>query len=525
MAVSPAEPPAAELVGVSKRFGPVVANDGIDLAIAKGEIHAVVGENGAGKSTLMSILYGLHRPDAGHVARNGARIRLRSPADAISHGLGMVHQHFRLFPELTVAENVVIGAEPTRGGVLDLAAARREVERLGDLYGLRADPDARIDGLPVGIRQRVEILKALYRRAEVLILDEPTAVLTPGEATRLFDVLRTVTATGASVVLVTHKLTEVLAAGDRVTVLRRGRVTGRFDTATTTADELVMAMIGRSLGPATPRRATRPPADGPYALEVRDLRVRDRDGVPRLDGVSFGVRPGEIVGIAGVAGSGQRELLDTVTGLRGPGRGDSGEVLLSGAPVRRGRHPAVAYVPEDRRGRATSPGMSLAENLIMGDQRTPALRGRLGLSASAVRERARTLTERFSIRAASVSDPISSLSGGNAQKAVLARELSRGTPVIVVEEPTQGVDVGAQEQIHALIADARDQGQAVLLQSSELTELRALADRVLVMFEGRVVAEITGEEAGDERLGAAMTGATTGGASGTTTGGTSGAAS
>ncbi|MCT9930110.1 ABC transporter ATP-binding protein [Planotetraspora sp. A-T 1434] len=499
---------AAELVGVTKRFGPVVANDGIDLAIARGEIHAVVGENGAGKSTLMSILYGMHRPDAGHVLRNGSRIRLRSPADAITHGLGMVHQRFRLFPELTVAENVVIGAEPARRGALDLAAARLEVERLGELYGLRADPLAEVGRLPVGVRQRVEILKALYRRAEVLILDEPTAVLTPGEAARLFDVLRTVTETGVSVVLVTHKLTEVLSASDRVTVLRHGRVTGSFVTAETTADELVVAMIGRSLGTSqAPSRTSSRASAEPYALEVRNLTVRDRDGVLRLSGVSFGVRPGEIVGLAGVAGSGQRELADTVTGLRPPGPGDSGEVLLSGEPVRRGREPGVAYVPEDRHGRGTAPAMSLAENLAMGDHRSPQLRGRIGLSGRAVRDRAKSLVERFSIRAASVGDPISTLSGGNAQKAVLARELSRRTPVIVVEEPTQGVDVGAQEQIHALLLEARDRGQAVLLQSSELAELRALADRVLVMYEGRVVAEIPGDEAGDERLGAAMTGA------------------
>ncbi|MEZ0071987.1 ABC transporter ATP-binding protein [Planotetraspora sp. GP83] len=508
--------PAAELVGVTKRFGPVVANDGIDLAIARGEIHAVVGENGAGKSTLMSILYGMHRPDAGHVLRNGSRIRLRSPADAIAHGLGMVHQRFRLFPELTVAENVVIGAEPARRGVLDLAAARREVDRLGELYGLRADPSAQVGRLPVGVRQRVEILKALYREAEVLILDEPTAVLTPGEAARLFDVLRTVTETGVSVVLVTHKLSEVLSASDRVTVLRRGRVTGVFTTAETTADELVVAMIGRSLGTprsssgAPSRTSSHPasdPAAEPYALEVRDLTVSDRDGVARLSGVSFGVRPGEIVGFAGVAGSGQRELADTVTGLRPLGPGDSGEVLLSGEPVRRGREPGIAYVPEDRHGRGTAPAMSLAENLAMGDHRAPELRGRIGMSGRAVRDRAKALVERFSIRAASVGEPISTLSGGNAQKAVLARELSRRTPVIVVEEPTQGVDVGAQEQIHALLLEARDRGQAVLLQSSELSELRALADRVLVMYEGRVVAEIPGDEAGDERLGAAMTGA------------------
>ncbi|WP_248958600.1 ABC transporter ATP-binding protein [Sphaerisporangium perillae] len=510
----PPEPPAAELVGITKRFGTVLANDSVDLAIARGEIHAVVGENGAGKSTLMSVLFGLHRPDSGHVLRAGEPVRFRSPADAIAHGLGMVHQRFRLFPELTVAENVVIGAEPARGrlrrGVLDRAAARRRVEALSERYGLRVDPAARVGELPVGVRQRVEILKALHRGAEILILDEPTAVLTPGEAGRLFEVLRTVTATGASVVLVTHRLGEVLAAGDRVTVLRQGRVTGRFATAGTTADELVQAMIGRSLLSAAPARTERAPS-AEYALEVRDLAVRDGDGVERLSGASFGVRAGEIVGIAGVAGSGQRELVDAVTGLR---TGHSGAVRLLGADlgratVRRRRELGIAYVPEDRHGRATAATMSVAENLLMGDHRDAGPRGRAGrLSKAVVRERARMLTERFSVRTASVDVPISALSGGNAQKTVLARELSRRTPVIVVEEPTQGVDVGAQEYIHALLAQARDRGQAVLLVSSELGELRALADRVLVMYGGRLVAEFPRGQASDEALGAAMTGGT-----------------
>ncbi|WP_214415776.1 ABC transporter ATP-binding protein [Sphaerisporangium fuscum] len=502
--------PAVELVGVTKRFGPVLANDGVDLAVERGEVHAVVGENGAGKSTLMSILYGLHRPDAGHVLRDGVRVRLRSPADAIALGLGMVHQRLRLFPGLTVTENVVIGAEPVRRGVLDRQAARRSVAELAGRYGLEVDPAARVGELPVGVRQRVEILKALHRRAEVLILDEPTAVLTPGEATRLFGMLRGLTAAGVSVVLVTHKLGEVLAASDRVTVLRGGRVTGRFVTAATSADDLVRAMIGRSLRArgaslAVPGRTASPSpsapagaAPAPYALEVRDLGVHDRDGVARVAGVSFGVRPGEIVGIAGVAGSGQRELVDAVTGLRRP---DAGVVLLDGRPAAGGREERVAYVPEDRAGRATAPEMSLADNLLMGEQRA------FLLNADLVRRRAAELVGRFAIRAASVRTPISRLSGGNAQKAVLARELSRDTPVLVVEEPTQGVDVGAQERIHALLAGARDAGRAVLLQSSELSELRALADRVLVMFEGRLVAELPVAEATDERLGAAMTGA------------------
>ncbi|TKK86483.1 ABC transporter ATP-binding protein [Herbidospora galbida] len=490
---------AAELVGVTKRFGPVLANDGIDLAVARGEVHAVVGENGAGKSTLMSILYGLHRPDAGEVRRDGNRIVLRSPTDAIRHGLGMVHQRFRLFPGLTVAENIVIGAEPVRNGRLDRAAANEAVAALSERYGLRADPSALVGGLPVGVRQRVEILRALYRDAEVLILDEPTAVLTPGETDRLFEVLRTVAATGVSILLVTHKLSEVLAVGDRVTVLRQGRVTGRFTASETDADELVNAMIGRSLTPPVPRRA-RPPVGDPL-LEVRDLTVRDADGVARLSEVSFAVRPGEIVGLAGVAGSGQRELVDSVTGLRGAVPG----VFLAGTPVLAGRDPRVAYVPEDRHGRATAPEMSVAENVLMGAQRD--LASRWTLPRARVRARARDLVDRFSISAASVDTPIGALSGGNAQKAVLARELTRPSTVVVAEEPTQGVDVGVRERVHALLRTARDEGAAILLQSSELSELRDLADRILVLYEGRVIAEFPGD-ATETELGRAMTGAT-----------------
>ncbi|MGW4800390.1 ABC transporter ATP-binding protein [Nonomuraea sp. NPDC004297] len=493
--------PAVELKGVTKRFGEVLANDGIDLAVRPGEVHAIVGENGAGKSTLMSILYGLHRPDAGQVLRAGTPVRLRSPADAIAHGLGMVHQRFRLFPGLSVAENVVIGAEPLRRGLLDRDAAHRAVAELATRHGLGVDPAARVGDLPVGVRQRVEILKALHRRAEVLILDEPTAVLTPGEAGSLFRMVRRLAGEGVSVLLVTHKLEEVLAASDRVTVLRGGRVTGRFDTAATTADALVRAMLGRSLGAPAGAPSPSPAAGRQEAtplLEVRELRVRDHDGVRVVDGVSFEVRAGEIVGLAGVAGSGQRELVDAVTGL---GRIDAGTILLDGRRTGGGRERRVAYVPADRAGRATAPGLSLAENLLMGGQRGFLLR------PSAVRRRAEALVGRFAIRAASVRTPIAQLSGGNAQKAVLARELSRHTPVLVVEEPTQGVDVGAQERIHALLAEARDAGRAVLVQSSELSELRALADRVLVMFEGRVVAELPADEATDERLGAAMAGA------------------
>ncbi|MEV5749078.1 ABC transporter ATP-binding protein [Actinoallomurus sp. NPDC052308] len=495
--------PAAELSGITKRFGQVLANDGVDLTVARGEIHAVVGENGAGKSTLVSILYGLHRPDAGTVLRDGRPVRFRSPADAIAAGLGMVHQRVRLFPELTVAENVVLGAEPvTRRGLLDRVSAARRVTELAERYGLPVDASAAAGSLPVGLRQRVELLKALHRRAEILILDEPTSVLTPSQATRLFEVLRTLAESGTSILLITHKLGEVLESSDRVTVLRDGRVTGRFATAETSATELVHAMIGRNLAPAPPRPRER--LTSPYALEARGVRTGNaEDGA-----VTFGVRPGEIVGIAGVAGSGQRPLVDALTGM-GPATGTV-ELLgtdITAADVAARRRLGLAYVPDDRDGRATAPALSLARNLVMGDHRTPELRGRLGRRRTrAVAARVADLVTRFGIRAPSAGAPLATLSGGNAQKAVLARELARRTPVVIVEEPTQGVDVGAQEQIHALIAGARESGQAVLLISSELSEVRALADRILILFEGRLAAEFTAAEATETALGAAMTG-------------------
>ena len=526
-------PSAVELDAVTKRYGRVTANDRVSLAVAPGEVHALVGENGAGKSTAMAVLFGLQQPDEGRVLRRGAPVRFRSPADAIASGLGMVHQRFQLFPTLTVAENVVLGAEPsTPWRRIDRRAAADRVAELAQRYGLTVRPDAIVGDLPVGVRQRVEILKALHREAEVLILDEPTAVLTPQEATSLFDVLRTLTGEGASVVLVTHRLPEVLAASDTVTVLRGGRVVARHRTSDTTSAELVRDMIGRDLEDVPSRRAldlepVRQPssvqgsedgaapgaAAGRELLTVDGLTVRDVDGVARLDDMSFVVRAGEILGLAGVAGSGQRELIDVLTGLRRDGQGSArlDGTDLTGLSVRDRRRAGVGYVPEDRHGRATAVDLSIADNLVMGEESLPPLRRPGGrLSRAAVLERATDLVRRFAVRTASVRSPISSLSGGNAQKAVLARELSRDVALLVAEEPTQGVDVGAQESIYALLRSARDQGSAVLVISSDLSELRALCDRVLVLFAGRLVRELPVAEASDEALGAAMAGVTAG---------------
>ncbi|WP_081893709.1 ABC transporter ATP-binding protein [Actinoalloteichus caeruleus] len=498
--------PVVRLRGITVRYPGVLANDGVDLDLAAGEIHALMGENGAGKSTLASVLYGARRPDTGTLDLFGAPTRLASPADAIAAGIGMVHQHFMLFPGLTVAENVVYGAEPLhRFGVVDRAAARRAVADLVRRYGLDLDPDALVRDLPVGVRQRVEILKLLHRGARVLILDEPTAVLTPGEADRLFTVLRGLAAEGRAVLLVTHKLGEVLAVSHRVTVLRDGRRTTVLRTEETTAGDLAAAMTGRDLDldvvhpPGTP---------GEPVLEVRELTVAGRGTKPAVDAATFTVRAGEIVGIAGVAGNGQAELVAAVVGLR---RARSGVVRLRGeeithAPVADRRRRGLAYLPEDRGEVGAAGQASLADNLAAGFHRGPLL-GRFGfLSPTALTRHARRIIDRFRVRTPDTRTPIAALSGGNQQKAVLGRELAHQAPLLVAEQPTRGVDIGAVQAIHAELVAYRDAGHAVLLVSAELSEIRGLSDRVLVCYDGRVVAEWDRDEATEHRIGLAMAG-------------------
>jgi ABC-type uncharacterized transport system ATPase subunit len=496
---------ALEAHGIVRRYGALVANDGIDLALAAGEIHAVMGENGAGKSTLMSILFGMQRPDAGTILLDGKAVHLRSPADAISRGLFMVHQAFRLFDALSVWENVVYGQEPRRGPLLDRQAARARVAALAARYGLAVDPDARLGLLAVGVRQRVEILKALYRRARILILDEPTAVLTPPEREGLFAVMRRLAAEGCSVLFVTHKLDEVLAISDRVTVLRDGRVTARFTTRETTPAAIAQAMIGRTLPSPPPRPAVAP---GKVLLDVQALTVR-APGRPKLvDDVSFSVRAGEIVGIAGVAGNGQEALVAALVGLHRP---DAGRVVLdghdvTGADVAAHRAAGLAYIPEDRAAVGSAAAASLADNLAMGFHRARPLARGTWQDRRAVRAAARALVSRHDIRAGSVDDPAGALSGGNLQKLVVARELAHRAPVLIAEQPTRGVDLGAIESIHALLAAERATGRAVLLVSAELSEILALSDRVLVMFEGRVLAELPAAAADVQHLGLLIAG-------------------
>ncbi|WP_405654948.1 ABC transporter ATP-binding protein [Streptomyces sp. RK9] len=487
-------PPAVELRGITKAFPGTLANDRVDLTVARGEIHALMGENGAGKSTLMSVLYGLLRPDAGRILLDGREVAFADPSQAIAAGLGMVHQSFRLFPSFTVAENVVFAAEPRRFGLVDRAAAVREVGALAERHGLAVDPAARVGDLPVGVRQRVEILKLLHRGARTLILDEPTAVLTPAEADALFAVLRSLAAEGRTVLLVTHKLREVMEGSDTVTVLRDGRVAAQLRTADTSADALAEAMTGRAV---VLDRVHPAGAPGGAVLAVSGLRtdaVRD---------VSLTVRAGEIVGIAGVAGNGQSELVEALAGLR-PVTG--GRVTLAGldvthASAARRRAAGLAYVPEDRAAVGTAPAASVAENLAMGHHR-----GHRLLRPSWLRAHARELVERFSIKVASARHPAGSLSGGNLQKLVIGRELAHEAPLLIAEQPTRGVDIGAIQTIHQELIAHRDAGHAVLLVSAELSEIRGLSDRVLVMYEGRVAAEFTRAEADERVLGLAMAG-------------------
>ncbi len=506
MSESPdATAPALELRGIVKRFpGGVIANDNVDLSVEAGEIRALLGENGAGKTTLMRILYGLEKPDVGEIRLRGRRLRPRSPLDAIEAGLGMVHQHFLQFPSLTVAENVVFGHEPKKRGFFDATTAEHQVADLAKRYGLEADPRATVGKLPFGVRQRVEILALLYRRARVLILDEPTTVLTPTERANLFAVLRRLADEGRTVIFITHKLEEVMAIADRATVLRRGKVVATGEIAATNPRELGRLMVGHETGPLLERNSSPP---GKRVLAVEDLRVTDDGGREAVAGVSLEVASGEIVGIAGVAGNGQSELVAALAGLRAVagGRVLLGERDVTRASVGERRDAGLAYIPEDRNHVGLALGASAADNLLMGFGKRQDLCRRGLLVRDAVGERTAKLIDRFRIKSRS-DTPAAALSGGHRQRLVVARELDHGARLLVAEHPTQGIDVGADEQVLRWLAAARDDGAAVLWVSSELAELLSLADRILVMFEGRLAADLPAGEVDEERLGLLMAG-------------------
>jgi general nucleoside transport system ATP-binding protein len=479
-----------ELRGITKRYGSLVANDGIGLTVEPGQIHALLGENGAGKTTLMNVLYGLTQPDEGEILIDGKAVALRSPRDAIGAGIGMVHQHFMLVPVFTVAENVTLGDERTSLlGLLDRRRMRREVLELSQAYGLRVDPDARVEDLPVGVQQRVEIVKALVRNAGVLILDEPTSVLTPGETEELFTIMRQLKASGRSIIFISHKLKEVQAIADTVTVIRRGRVVGTrllSGSAPTASDaELAALMVGRNVELGVSKAPAKP---GEVVLEVRDLVIEGHPGQVAVNGVSFDVRAGEILGMAGVQGNGQTELCEALLGLRPVVAGTvrlNGQDITAQTPRQRLRA-GIGYIPEDRQGDGLIAGFSVASNVVLDVyDRPPYARG-ISLNLDAISAAAASRVEEFDVRTTSIETAVGTLSGGNQQKVILAREIGRDLKVLVASQPTRGLDVGSIEFVHRRIVDQRDRGVAVLIISAELDEIYALADRIAVLYSGRI---------------------------------------
>jgi simple sugar transport system ATP-binding protein len=500
-----AEAPLLELRGITKRFPGVLANDKVNFDLRSGEVHALLGENGAGKSTLMNILYGLYTPDDGEILLRGKPIELGSTKAAIEHGIGMVHQHFMLIPVMTVAENIVLATEPRRAGVLlDYDTARKRVRELSDRYGLLVDPDARVDRITVGQQQRVEILKALYRGAEILILDEPTAVLTPQEAKELFEILESLKSQGKSIIFISHKLNEVLEVADRITTLRRGVVVDTIPAAGATEESLARMMVGREV---LLRIDKTPGHPGDPLLQVEDLTVIDDRGLEAVRGVSFEVRGGEILGLAGVDANGQSELIDAIAGLR-PVKG--GRIVVAGhdlthAKAKEALDAGIGHIPEDRHLRGLVLPFTLTENLALHAYRKPPNSKRGFLNLGAMTERARRLLKEFDVRGGTPTTPASSLSGGNQQKVVLAREIDGDPKVLIAAQPTRGLDVGAIEFVHGRLLEQRDAGRAIFLVSLELEEILSLSDRILVIYEGRIVGAFP-PSATEEELGFAMTG-------------------
>ncbi len=494
-----------ELRGITKRFGDFTANDRIDLDVRAGEVHALLGENGAGKSTLMNCLYGLYRPDEGEIVLEGQVQHFTSSADAIGAGIGMVHQHFMLIPVMTVTENIVLAAEPRQGLFLDMAEAERRVRDLSDRYDLPVDPSARVEDIGVGMQQRAEILKALYRDARLLVLDEPTAVLTPQEALELFAVLSELRARGTAIILITHKLDEVLEIADRVSVLRRGVKVATIPAAGATERGLAELMVGREVLLEVTKTPSKPAAP---VLEVTDLNVSDDRHLEAVKDLTFSVRAGEIVGIAGVDGNGQAQLVEAIAGMR---YASSGAMLIEGhdiakASPRRSTEAGVAHIPEDRQEHGLVLDFSLAENGVLHDYYRPPMSHHGFLDRDAMQERAQAYISRYDVRGGGPGTPAGALSGGNQQKFIVAREVESDPRLILASQPTRGLDVGAIEFVHRRLIEQRDAGRAVLLVSFELDEILSLADRILVLYEGRIVLERTPATTNAQELGLAMTG-------------------
>ncbi|MGH2445366.1 MAG: ABC transporter ATP-binding protein [Candidatus Limnocylindria bacterium] len=522
-----------ELRGITKRFPGVVANEAVDLVVQPGEIHGLLGENGAGKTTLMNVLYGLYQPDEGEILIDDEPVSFSGPGEAIDAGIGMVHQHFMLVPVFTVTENVMLGVETTKGpfGRLDASAARTRIVEISEQHGLRIDPDAIVEDLPVGVRQRIEIIKTLYRKSDVLILDEPSAVLTPQETDELFAIMRSLTEGGTSIIFITHKLNEVLEVATRITVLHHGKVVGTTTPGDTSREDLATMMVGRHVDLVVDKGEAKP---GEPVLEIADLVVRDERGHAAVDDLSLTVRAGEIVAIAGVHGNGQSELAEAITGLREIDAGEVriGGVVLDGGP-RDVYEAGVAHVPEDRMEDGLIADFTVADNLVLNSYWHAPFASGLQLNGDAIVESATELVAEYDVRTPSIFNEVANLSGGNQQKVIAAREFSRPLKLIVAAQPTRGLDVGSIEFIHGRIVEQRDAGTAVLIISSELDEVVALGDRIAVMYQGKIVDVLEPAEATFERLGLLMggahpeerateeTGAKTTAAAGTTGAGTS----
>lgn len=502
--------PSIAAVEITKRFGSLIANDRVSLAAHSGKVLALVGENGAGKSTLMNVLSGMLQPDGGEIQLYGKPVRFASPRDSIAAGIGMVHQHFMLIPVFTVAENVVLGQEPKSSVVFNAREAQREVARLSDQFGLKLNPTDRVELLPVGLQQRVEILKLLYRGSDILIFDEPTAVLTPQETSELFVVLRDLATQGKTIIFITHKLKEVMAISDFITVLRLGKVVGNLTTSHTNPTEIARFMIGRDVLPSVHKES--PQLAGPV-VELRDVRCQSDREVEALQGVSFEVKAGEILGIAGVEGNGQSELVEVLTGLRQLTAGEvvlhqdgDQQVSLNNKTPKKIKRLGVGYIPEDRRARGLILTYSVADNLVFGiEDKAPFSRAGV-LDTRAITRNAQALIPKYDIRPRQAGVPVGTLSGGNQQKVVLAREFSDNPRFLIASQPTRGLDVGAAQFVHERLVEQRDQGAAVLLVSAEMDEITELSDRIAVIYEGKIMGIFNAGEVDENQLGLLMTG-------------------
>lgn len=500
-----AEAPVVELKQITKRFPGVIANDSISLALRKGEIHALLGENGAGKSTLMNILFGLYQPDEGLIEMNGKPVTIDNPNKAIKLGIGMVHQHFKLVQPFTVTENIILGMEPKKGLNIDYKSASAQVAKLSEQYGLQVNANAKIQDISVGMQQRVEIMKILFRGADVLIFDEPTAVLTPQEIQELMEIMKRLVAEGKSIILITHKLKEIMDISDRVTIIRRGKVIDTVDTDKTNPQELAEKMVGRDVSFKVDKQE---PQIGQPVLQLSQVTLKGKHGISVLNGLNLDVKAGEIVGIAGVDGNGQSELIEAITGLR---KIDSGSILLGGKeianlPARKIIENGLSHIPEDRHKHGLVLDFSVSENMVLETYYKEPYSKRGFLDHKTIDEHAKALVEAFDVRTPSVETKARSLSGGNQQKAIIAREIDKNPDLLIAAQPTRGLDVGAIEFVHKQLIEQRDQGKAVLLVSFELDEIMNVSDRIAVIYEGRIVGEVLPQETNDQELGLMMSG-------------------